>query len=323
MPFEKLRVWPADEPASRGASGLVAGVEKVHWQRRGWERWGCDRNSRPRRCFAEGGTRQLRHRHPFAAIALLAALLLVTIVSASVAQAASPADSRQIAADILSSSRYQTKLPGEVACPSLFPNGPGGGQGKDDPSTGPQSNDSGNAADSGPNPSIFTAIMHGASPALAAILHYLPAVLLTGLGIALVAFGVWRFSKRRRATAAEETAPVLPATVSQPAKPAPLPAWQKLAEQERFDEAIHLLLLQTLQHLRQERAIALQESQTSREILRSGTLQAQRRAGLATMIGAVEFCHFGGRPAGAQLFEHCFAAYQQIIGTTVENARPA
>lgn len=308
---------------------MAVGVDKVHWERRGWERWGCDGRSRHRRRFPESPTGQGRRCHSFLVIGFLAALLLTTVITGSIAQAAATADSRQIAADILSGSRYQTKLPGEAASAGLFPGDAGSGHGKDDPSSGSQSNDNGNPAssgtssDDGPSQSVFSAITHAASPGVVALLHFLPTVLLIGLVIALIAFGIWRFSNRRRATAADETAPVPPPTVPSPIKPAPLAAWQRLAEQERFDEAIHLLLLQALQHLRQERAIALEESQTSREILRGGTLQPQRRAGLATMIGAVEFCHFGGRPAGAQLFEHCLAAYQQIIATTVKDVRPA
>jgi len=311
---------------------LGVGVDKVHWGRRGWEQRGCAWRGRHRTRFPGSRTGEARRGHFCPAVALLAILLLTTAIAASSAQAAAAADSRQIAADILSSSRYQTKLPGEAADSGLLP---GVGQGKGNPSSGPQSNDDGNPpaggnpsndgdqSDSGPNQSVFSAITHAASPAVVTLLRYLPTVLLAGLVIAVVVFGIWRFLNRRRATTAEETTPVLPATAQVPVKPAPLAAWQKLAEQGRFDEAIHLLLLQALHHLRQERAIALQESQTSREILRGGDLQPQRRAGLATMIGAVEFCHFGGRPAGAQLFEHCLAAYQQIMAKTVEDVRSA
>jgi hypothetical protein len=213
-------------------------------------------------------------------------------------------------------------LPGAQGTAGFLP-GSGSDSKKADGDPSPQPNANDAPADNAPDQSVFTAIDHAASPAVVAALHYLPTVLLAGLVIALLAFGLRHFLSRRRATAAPETAPVLSATLPTAPKPAPLTAWQLLAEQGRFDEAIHLLLQQVLQQLRQEREIALQDSQTSREILRGGDLQPQRRAGLATIIGAVEYCHFGGRPAGAQLFEHCVEAYRQITVKTVGDVRPA
>lgn len=266
---------------------------------------------------------------------MMAAWLLLGLGVPRVLAAAEP-DSKQAATQILSASRYQTQLPGDEAPPVGLPGAAGTSQdhGKGsvppDESASPHPSDPppGNGAATPPHSTFFNWITHAASPGVVALLRLLPAILLAALIIALLVFAFLRFQNRHRVTAAQEIAPSPPVTAPVIQVAAPLAPWQKLAEQGRFTEAIHLLLLQVLQQLHQERLIASQQSQTSREILNGGSLPPQRRAGLATIIGAVEYCHFGGRPAGAQLFERCVDAYQQVSSQQVltgmaSDVRPA
>ncbi|HEX9448183.1 MAG TPA: hypothetical protein VF920_09385 [Dongiaceae bacterium] len=249
---------------------------------------------------------------------------------------ASPATAT-VTHQVLSETRYQTSLPtASMAGPSGFGNSSrrsanGNDQGQGDRTT---DGDGAGSADKGAGPGQMRPDVPEASQPPSSvtasaitrsILGLLPPLLLLALVMGLIYVGVRAFQNRRRATAPAQAVPAMPATrpstLEAIATVAPqLPTWQVLANQGRFTEAIHLLLLQLLRDMRHQNAVDLTASLTSREILQTSNLPSDRRSGLAIVIGAVEFCHFGGRAAGLQLYERCLAAYHLVTTTPPPHA---
>jgi len=85
----------------------------------------------------------------------------------------------------------------------------------------------------------------------------------------------------------------------------PLGDADELARRGEFAEAIHTLLLRTLQELARTAAVRVGPATTSREILARVPLLADARSALAGLITAVEITHFGAEPADATDYERC------------------
>jgi hypothetical protein len=78
-----------------------------------------------------------------------------------------------------------------------------------------------------------------------------------------------------------------------------------LARQGRYSEAMHLLLLKSLNELRRNLGINFAASLTSREILRRVQLSDLGRRALAAIIQSVERIYFGGQEAGQADYSEC------------------
>lgn len=85
----------------------------------------------------------------------------------------------------------------------------------------------------------------------------------------------------------------------------PLGDADELARRGEFAEAIHTLLLRTLQELARSAAVRVAPATTSREILARVPLLADARSALAGLITAVEITHFGDEPANAADYDRC------------------
>ena len=85
----------------------------------------------------------------------------------------------------------------------------------------------------------------------------------------------------------------------------PLGDADELARRGDYAEAIHTLLLRTLQELVKSAAVRVAPAMTSREILARVPLLADAREALAGLITAVEITHFGDEPANAADYERC------------------
>jgi hypothetical protein len=86
---------------------------------------------------------------------------------------------------------------------------------------------------------------------------------------------------------------------------APLADAEVLAAQGRYAEAIHTLLLQTLERLIEKGNVSVPESLTSREILARVPLPTSAFAALGDLVGAVEVSHFGPEVPGQVDYERC------------------
>jgi hypothetical protein len=85
----------------------------------------------------------------------------------------------------------------------------------------------------------------------------------------------------------------------------PLGDADELAGRGLHAEAIHTLLLRTLQELARSAAVRVGPATTSREILAKVPLLADARSALAGLITAVEITYFGDEPANAADYERC------------------
>ena len=83
----------------------------------------------------------------------------------------------------------------------------------------------------------------------------------------------------------------------------------RLAAQERFEEAAHVLLFRTIADVETRRPRAIRPALTSRDIAGLDQIPARARAALALIVERVEHGFFGGRPVGAAEFAACRGAY--------------
>jgi hypothetical protein len=99
----------------------------------------------------------------------------------------------------------------------------------------------------------------------------------------------------------------------------PLDDAEALARAGRFGEAVHVLLLRTLEALAAHTGVP--RSFTSREILRRIRLSTDAHDALAGLVVAVEVSHFGGQPPGETEFAACRARFHRFARAYAEAAR--
>ena len=138
------------------------------------------------------------------------------------------------------------------------------------------------------------------------------AVLGLSLLVAVVAWLVLRRLRRPELAAGAVAGSAPPSTASPPT----LARARALGEAGLHLEAVHLLLLVAVEHWTRHAPTAVHPDQTSRELLRSlpPSLPAERREALATLVGAVEWCWFGGRPAGRVEYEQALRSCSVFLG---------
>lgn len=90
----------------------------------------------------------------------------------------------------------------------------------------------------------------------------------------------------------------------------PLGDAEALAQAGDFAEAIHVLLLRTLEELSRRGGVQLPPSLTSREILGRIPLPGDAQHALADLVTAVEVSHFGGATPGASDYHLCRDRFQ-------------
>ena len=83
-----------------------------------------------------------------------------------------------------------------------------------------------------------------------------------------------------------------------------------LAAEGRYAEAVHVLLLRSIEDMRRRRPRALQPSFTSRDIGRLEILSDQARRAFSAMAELVETSLFGGRPVDSAGFAASRRAYE-------------
>jgi hypothetical protein len=90
------------------------------------------------------------------------------------------------------------------------------------------------------------------------------------------------------------------------------------ATQGDWAEAIHILLLTSIDLLRRRVGQDVPVAMTARELIGRAQLADAARADFAVLVGAAELCHFGGRPAGRTLYDHCRTHYERLWGMSPE-----
>jgi hypothetical protein len=87
----------------------------------------------------------------------------------------------------------------------------------------------------------------------------------------------------------------------------------RLAAEGRFGEAIHALLLATIQHFAARARMEIQPSRTSRELVRLLPLTGDSRPRFNELVMAVERTLFGGEPAGAEDFQRSLEGFRSLV----------
>jgi hypothetical protein len=141
-------------------------------------------------------------------------------------------------------------------------------------------------------------------------------VLLWGAVIAGVLVAIWSLrnslpliSRSRKIVAPKQPAP--PPAASSRLDEAGLEA-DDLARQGHFDEAMHLLLLNSLSEMRRQLKTSFAISLTSREILRRVHLPDIGRQSLRAIIAAVERTYFRGDAAGQDDYADCRSNFETL-----------
>jgi hypothetical protein len=89
-------------------------------------------------------------------------------------------------------------------------------------------------------------------------------------------------------------------------------AADELAARGRFVEAMHMLLLHGLAHIRARLDQQFSDSLTSREILYSSNLPEAARTSLRDVVNRVELTYFGQRPAGLADYTACRESFNAL-----------
>jgi len=147
-------------------------------------------------------------------------------------------------------------------------------------------------------------------------------VIAIALGVLLYAFRdlvpFWR-SGAGGTWAADETA----AGTTTPGDQAMIvEAADELAARGRFVEAMHMLLLHGLAHLRLRLDQQFSDSLTSREILHSTNLPEAARAALRDVVSRVELTYFGQRPARLADYAACRESFN-ALARSLSGSAPA
>jgi len=99
-------------------------------------------------------------------------------------------------------------------------------------------------------------------------------------------------------------------------------AADELAARGRFVEAMHLLLLHGLAHIRLRLDQQFSDSLTSREILSSTNLPEAARASLRDVVKRVELTYFGRQPAGPADYTACRESFN-ALAYSLQRTAPA
>jgi hypothetical protein len=134
----------------------------------------------------------------------------------------------------------------------------------------------------------------------------------TALGVAAVIAIAW-IARRLAGLVPDAKAPGEPGAAHADVGRRQLGAAEALAAAGRFGEAIHVLLLDTLEAL--SRASRLAPSLTSREIVGRVPLPAPARDALSGLVSAVEVSWFGGDVPGEADYRLCLDRFHAFLET--------
>lgn len=90
-----------------------------------------------------------------------------------------------------------------------------------------------------------------------------------------------------------------------------------LAAEERFADAVHHLLIRSIEDIAHRRPQLVRPAVTSRELSQTATIPAGARHLFSTIAAIVEHSLFGGRSVDAGQWQECRAAYGQFAQSKV------
>lgn len=137
-------------------------------------------------------------------------------------------------------------------------------------------------------------------------------VFIAGALAAVVYIAVDRAAKPRRAALSTLRLGEESWTPSAPAARALLAEADRLAAEGSFAEAAHILLIRSVEDIRERRPHLVAPSFTSRDIAGSNGLPEAARAAFRPIVAQVERSLFGGRPLDAEAFAACRRSYENF-----------
>jgi len=137
----------------------------------------------------------------------------------------------------------------------------------------------------------------------------LVAIIVVGIALWLQSSGFNPLASRRRTDPAAEEAT---AEVSSHPSRTRLREADQSAVSGDWANAIHILLLTSIELLRRRVGQEVPPAMTARELVGRAQVPEQARADFAALVGAAELCHFGGRPADRSLYERCRLHYERL-----------
>lgn len=153
----------------------------------------------------------------------------------------------------------------------------------------------------------IAALFRGAAPVLQVLFWGVVALAVAGLlFLILRELGALDWARRKHKTAR----PVVQYRPEAEVAETLLADADALAEEGRFAEAVHVLLLRSIDDMRRRRPRAVRPSFTSRDIGGLDILPEQARGAFGAMADLVETSLFGGRPVDAAGFARSRAAYE-------------
>jgi hypothetical protein len=84
----------------------------------------------------------------------------------------------------------------------------------------------------------------------------------------------------------------------------------RLAGEERYAEAVHVLLFRGVDDIRDQHPELFRRAMTSREIAAMSALPERARSHFGAIAAVVEHSFFGGRPVDAEGWSRCRRAYE-------------
>ena len=142
--------------------------------------------------------------------------------------------------------------------------------------------------------------------------------------IGRLALRLWRQRTARKPPATPAAAEPLNLRPTQQRAIALLDEADRLAAQQRFAEAAHVLLFRTIADIESRRPRTLRPALTSRDIAALAEIPGAARAAFGTIAERVEHSFFGGRSLAADDFGACRAAYMTFASpqSWASGARP-
>jgi hypothetical protein len=145
-------------------------------------------------------------------------------------------------------------------------------------------------------------------------LEILARILLWTVLLVMAVLAVAWLVGRLRGLVPDARAPAGPARGAEEVGHPQLGAAEALAAQGRFGEAVHVLLLDTLEAL--SRRARLAPSLTSREIVARVPLPDRARDALSGLVSAVEVSWFGGQQPGEAEYRLCLDRFHAFLDAT-------
>jgi hypothetical protein len=165
-----------------------------------------------------------------------------------------------------------------------------------------------------PKPKEFRLFSFDAGPLPSVILAGLVLILLV-MVVAWVHSGGWDRLLHPAVGAPEQE---VPATVRQDRLRERLQDADRSAAAGDWTQAIHILLLTSIDLLRRRVGQAIPAAMTARELMGRAQVPDPARADFAALVLASELCHFGGREASRTLYDRCRVHYERLWGMPAE-----